>query len=305
MTATRVKVCPMDTEIWTSLFPSRIDSENSSRRFVFHLLAISISSITYLRSAFPDRAFVDKNLNGLRLKLLDRHSEIVGVVKLCKKIKGAMEAVEKRYLRTLTLGFYVDPDRPEEAVETYAFHFGYGSDGSVSMDMDTQDGAAQDPPCPPKSSLNRDRLFRKTVQSLKLLLKQTQELSPLPDQAFMTVQLLYFDDRTPKDYQPPGFEASNLLFKLNEEDDPGCRTKTPTLSTPWHTFSAVIRSVESLTHDPTIEESAFETGQEATQPESDRPPTLQTPQSMASPNNSPVSYERLLSRWNCQVSCNH
>lgn len=38
-----------------------------------------------------------------------------------------------------------------------------------------------------------------------------ETLNTVPKNAFFTMKLLYFDERTPSDYEPPGFEPSDTL----------------------------------------------------------------------------------------------
>ena len=49
---------------WAQVFPTEQMSETKSALFVKKLLAISVSTITYLRAIFPEHAFGDRALEG-------------------------------------------------------------------------------------------------------------------------------------------------------------------------------------------------------------------------------------------------
>ena len=50
-----------------------------------------------------------------------------------------------------------------------------------------------------------------TVSLLQTLLDHTQGLPPLPDHCFITVDLTYYDEMVPVDYQPEGFKESAIF----------------------------------------------------------------------------------------------
>ena len=55
---------------WEKLFPTKVETQQASLIYVKKLLTVGISSITYLRSMFPEEAFSRKSLDGLKLKIL-------------------------------------------------------------------------------------------------------------------------------------------------------------------------------------------------------------------------------------------
>lgn len=228
----------LDTGTWSKMFPTRLDTEARSRKFLFKLLGISVSSLIYLRTAFPEHAYTDYNLDGLQLKVLNKTSGIPGVVKLCQKIENALEALKLKYLKTLTLGIFLDPAKPEDALETYTFQFEYKEDGVINMSLNSSSSSAS-----LSGKKERNRLYRETCRILYQILQRTEKLPPLPEAAYMTLHLMYFDDRTPADYQPPGFGPTEITFKLHEEEEEEDEPfLTGSVQTPWHSLSASIRS---------------------------------------------------------------
>ena len=57
-------------DTWGKIFPTKVETQQASLTYVKKLLTVGVSSITYLRSMFPEEAYTQKNLNGLALKIL-------------------------------------------------------------------------------------------------------------------------------------------------------------------------------------------------------------------------------------------
>ena len=55
---------------WTNMFPGKIKTQQASLLYVKKLLTVGVSTITYLRSMFPEEAYARKSLNGLKLQIL-------------------------------------------------------------------------------------------------------------------------------------------------------------------------------------------------------------------------------------------
>ena len=55
---------------WTQMFPAKIKSQQTSLVYVKKLLSVGVSTISYLRSMFPEEAYARKSLDGLKLSIL-------------------------------------------------------------------------------------------------------------------------------------------------------------------------------------------------------------------------------------------
>ena len=55
---------------WTKMFPARIKTQEASLFYVKKLLSVGVSTISYLRSMFPEEAYARKSLDGLKLQIL-------------------------------------------------------------------------------------------------------------------------------------------------------------------------------------------------------------------------------------------
>ena len=55
---------------WSKTFPVNLDTQAKSLNFVKKMLAVTVSNITYLRSMFPEEAYVRKSLDKLSLRII-------------------------------------------------------------------------------------------------------------------------------------------------------------------------------------------------------------------------------------------
>ncbi|KAF8786737.1 HORMA domain-containing protein 1 [Argiope bruennichi] len=167
---------------WKTIFPDFITLEGSCL-FIKKLIAVSLSAVTYIRGIFPEKAYGERNLYGLRLKLLTEDSGMKSVTKFINLIRGCYDAVEKKY----------------EVIEAYNLVFSY-KDDECSVTYQN------------KTNSFSPKLTDPTVEASLLMLKNISVinniLGELPKNAYLSLKLLYYDDVTPDDYEPPGFEPS-------------------------------------------------------------------------------------------------
>lgn len=140
-------------------------------------LEILFSTISYLRNFFPSSYFVTRNIDTVEARILTPSCPNSSLFISWYKV-GVRDAFQKRYLRKLVLAVYLDDACPEKVSETYTLEFNY--------DKETYNSIFQ------------------TIRTLSLL---TQTLEPLPARKFLTLKLFY-NEKTPLDYEPDGFKAS-------------------------------------------------------------------------------------------------
>ncbi|GFU50024.1 HORMA domain-containing protein 1 [Nephila pilipes] len=192
---------------WKTIFPEFAMLEGSCL-FIKKLIAVSLSSITYIRGIFPDEAYGERTLGGLRLKLLTEDCGIKSVSKFIDSIRSCYDAVEKRYfglvivnLQQLSIGICVNKTNNNEVIEAYNLVFSY-KDDECSIT------------CHNKTKVFSPKLSDPTVKASFLMLKNISTISnilgKLPKHVCLNLKLLYYDDVTPEDYEPPGFEPSTF-----------------------------------------------------------------------------------------------
>ncbi|XP_057239906.1 HORMA domain-containing protein 2 isoform X2 [Malurus melanocephalus] len=191
-----------------ALFPEIITTEQQSLVLVKRLLAISVSCITYMRGLFPESSYGTRYLDDLCLKILREDKSCLGSLQIVKWIQGCFDALEKQYLHVAVLAIYTNPEEPETLTELYQFKFKY-KNKVPQMDISSNHTEFVTGLC----SKDVKQASRRLLRTLYLLM---QNLRPLPNDITLTMKLLYYNDVTPEDYQPPGFKedtgSGDLLF---------------------------------------------------------------------------------------------
>lgn len=228
MTATLQK---QKTGTWSSIFPNEQVTEQQSALFVKKLLAVGISNITYLRTIFPEHAFGDRCLEDLNLKILRDDSSCPGACQVIQWVKGCFDALDKKYLRVITIGIYKEPDDSNTVVESYTFKFSYNANEGVAIYRNDDQIASAHSPAETRKA---------TIKLLRTIVVLTQTLTPLPDDVMMTMKLLYYDDVTPHDYEPPGFQPTTSDDFAFKEDAMNIRVGD--VSTPFHSVKLRIKT---------------------------------------------------------------
>lgn len=123
----------MQSNEMQSLFTTDLCTEVQSAQFVKKLLAVGVSNLMYLRAIFPEGAFTERELDGLRLKVLRDNATCPNAGRLTAWVKACFDAIDKKYLRQVTVLIYRDEMKPDCVIETYTFRFAYTADGSVTM----------------------------------------------------------------------------------------------------------------------------------------------------------------------------
>ncbi|KAF0303075.1 HORMA domain-containing protein 1 [Amphibalanus amphitrite] len=247
------------TGTWSSVFPVEQATAQQSAQFVKKLLAVAVSNLTYLRAIFPEQAFGERTLDGLQLKVLRDDAGCPGAWQITQWIKACFDALDKKYLRQLTVVLYLDPSDPDTVIESYTFRFTYSSSGGVSMQHGS-DGDGQPASIP--ATVTSEETYKATVRMLRTIVVLTQTLRPLPDDVMMSMKLLYFDDVTPPDYEPPGFRPAEThqIFFSSEP----INVRVGDVCTPHHTVKLRLKTdssqfVPQEGDDETIEHATVKT----------------------------------------------
>lgn len=197
------------TSTWSTIFPPEQRTVQESATFVKKLLTVGISSITYLRDLFPENAYGDHCLDGLSLKVLTDESPCKPSRVLFSWIQSCYDAIDRQYLRQLTLVIYEDPSQPDVVLETYTYKFKYTGGGAPGVEFSSS--SAQ----PSEMKFDVRKPTRKMLRTIFLL---TQSLRPLPKKVHLGMRLSYYDDVTPPDYEPKGF-ATAASSDFQHEDE--------------------------------------------------------------------------------------
>ncbi|XP_028648988.1 HORMA domain-containing protein 1 [Erpetoichthys calabaricus] len=214
----------------TVVFPPVVETQQQSLMLVKRLLAVAISSITYLRGLFPERAYGTKYVEDLCVKILKQDKSCPGSSQIVKWMLGCYDALQKKYLRTLVLTIFNDTDNSKVITECYQFRFKYTEEGPVvNFGRSFENTEAR------VTSADTKKACILLIRKLYVLM---QNLGPLPSEISLTMKLFYYDEVTPQDYQPPGFkegENDDMVF----EGIP-VQLMVGDVSTPFHTVKLKI-----------------------------------------------------------------
>ncbi|XP_053485631.1 HORMA domain-containing protein 1 isoform X2 [Ictalurus furcatus] len=207
----------------SQMLPRVVATEQQSLVVVKKLLAIAVSSITYLRGLFPEKAYGSKYVEEQKVMILREERTCPGASQIVQWLQGCFDALQKRYM-------YSDPEHPEKVTECYQFRIHYTEKGP-RLDFES------------KSQKNVTKMDCSDIKKASILLVRKlytlmQNLGPLPDSVCLNMKLSYYDDVTPYDYQPPGFkEAENSMLVFQKE--PVNLTMGEAV-TPFHTLKVDI-----------------------------------------------------------------
>nr|XP_057922760.1 zebrafish testis-expressed 38 isoform X2 [Doryrhamphus excisus] len=202
-----IKKSKEETTEWTGLFPSDLKNKQGSVVFVKRMMAVAVSSITYLRGIFPEVAYRARYLEDLCIKILREDCSTPGASKVVKWLIGCFDALEKQYLQVVFIGVYTNSDEPNCIIESYNFKFKY-TDQGPEMDIARNNGM--------NVHVSMEITKAASVLLIRKLFLLMQNLNDLPNNIHLTMKLYYYDDITPAGYEPPGFkegESDSLWFQ--------------------------------------------------------------------------------------------
>ncbi|KAK8790640.1 hypothetical protein WA588_002389, partial [Blastocystis sp. NMH] len=225
-------------------------SQQQSIAVVKNMVRTSISEICYLRNLFNEDCFIPKNYAGVMINALhpmDREEKNIHNEEAWQLTRwleeGVFDALEKRYLRGLVFAIYDNPKHKDQSklLETYSYAFTYPDPVNVTLEM-TRNNVD-------KSTLSTDGVKNQAVMLLRTLITLCSTLSPLPRERWITMQLYYYDDITPPDYQPTFFEDSAQAL-VRPGDSPFVSSpfvmEAGRLRTPFHAMRMKVRVTEGV-----------------------------------------------------------
>ncbi|XP_067263352.1 HORMA domain-containing protein 1 [Chanodichthys erythropterus] len=191
------------------MLPDVVSTEQQSLVLVKKLLAIAVSSITYLRGLFPEKAYGPKYVGELKVLILREHS-CPGAQQIVQWLQGCFDALQRRYLRMVLLSIYCDPDNPQKVTECYQFKIKYTEKGP-QMDFESKNGQSL-------TKMACDNTQKSSMLLVRKLYMLMQNLGPLPDDVCLNMKLFYYDEVTPQEYQPPGFKDDDNRTVIFERE---------------------------------------------------------------------------------------
>ncbi|EIN07143.1 hypothetical protein PUNSTDRAFT_135827 [Punctularia strigosozonata HHB-11173 SS5] len=158
---------------------------------------------------------------------------------------GVFDALEKCYLRTLTIAIYLDDTDPNNIVESYTFKF-------EKLKVDDRQGNSVAPAPEGAPTLAEVGEMLSAIQ--KMLTFHIGLLKGLPRRKFATFKLAYYD-HVPEDYEPPHFrrgdeEKDRFFFATHSPVEVPEKISIGKFQTSWHDIDLKIASVASILPSP-------------------------------------------------------
>lgn len=245
-------------------------THEQSQKLIQTMLTMSFGCVAFLRGLFPDDSFVDqrfvpnkfesdydpkdpKNKNdSIRVKTLVRRKSSQADLFLDWIDKGAVDAIRKGYLKSLSFSVFLDEKHPNDLHEVYTFFFDYKNEG-LQFSINSQESE-------PISLLDSRKMLQ---QLMKRFIIITQSLEPLPEQKYMSMRML-FNETCPKEYQPPFFmdASSEPLALLKAPRDSSIeKYSAGTVGTSFHNVQLKVlsRPVLIAEDDEVVEIDPFNT----------------------------------------------
>ncbi|XP_028772200.1 meiosis-specific protein ASY1 isoform X2 [Neltuma alba] len=199
-------------------------TEQDSLLLTRNLLRIAIFNISYIRGLFPEKYFNDKSVPALEMKikkLMPLDAESRRLIDWMEK--GVYDALQKKYLKTLFFCVCETVDGP--MIEEYAFSFSYsGSDKQeVSMNINRTGNKKQGGTFKSNSTteITPQQMRSSACKMIRTLVQLMRTLDKMPEERTILMKLIYYDDVTPADYEPP-------FFRCCTEEEARCPwTKSP------------------------------------------------------------------------------
>ncbi|XP_056142986.1 HORMA domain-containing protein 1 [Lampris incognitus] len=207
------------------LLPNAVVTEQQSLIVVKRLLAIAVSSITYLRGLFPEKAYGTKFVEEQKVMILKEERSCPGATQLVEWIRGCFDAIQRKYLRSIVLSIYGAPEQPQMVTEYYQFRIQYTATGP-QVDLESNSKVA---------AMSCSNTKKASILLIRKLYTLVQNLGPLPDSVSLNMKLSYYDNVTPQDYQPPGFkEGDSDMFEFERQP---LKVTMGEAVTPFHKFT--------------------------------------------------------------------
>ncbi|KAK9449951.1 HORMA domain-containing protein [Limtongia smithiae] len=223
-------------------------SPTQSQELVQSFISASFGCLTFLRGLFAENNYSDKRIalknnpssrEFVRLKLLKRGVSTQGDKLLDWIERGIFDALQHKYLKAIVFAIFIDSNRPDVVTEAYTFSISYRADGPASIQMvESQSGASVEIGV---SSIDANTQLAQLMRSFIVL---TQGLPALPQERYLTIQLLFSED-CPDDYQPPYFKDASddvdLHFSSRGEHDIESE-QVGSFTAGWHAISLKVTS---------------------------------------------------------------
>ncbi|KAI4383611.1 hypothetical protein MLD38_009424 [Melastoma candidum] len=186
-------------------------TEQDSLLLTRNLLRIAIFNISYIRGLFPEKYFSDKSVPALDMKikkLMPMDPESRRLIDWMEK--GVYDALQKKYLKTVLFCICESIDGP--MIEQYSFSFSYSDSDSQEVSLNINRAGSRKGTafkCNSTTELTPNQMRNSACKMVRTLVQLMRTLDKMPEERTILMKLLYYDDLTPLEYEPPFFRGSS------------------------------------------------------------------------------------------------
>nr|ABF94520.1 meiotic asynaptic mutant 1, putative [Oryza sativa Japonica Group] len=174
-----------------------------------NLLRIARYNISYIRGLFPEKYFNDKSVPAQEMKI----KKLIPMDAASRRLinwmeKGVYDALQKKYLKTLLFCICEKEEGP--MIEEYAFSFSYPnmSGDEVAINLSRTESKKNSATFKPNAAeVTPDQMRSSACKMIRTLVSLMRTLDQIPEERTILMKLLYYDDVTPEDYEPPFFKC--------------------------------------------------------------------------------------------------
>lgn len=175
-----------------------------------NLIQNAIYNISYMRGLFSEEYFRDTTVSESGLivkKLIPKDVESRRLIDWIEQ--GVDDALQKKYLETVV--FRICDKNEGATLDEYSFTFRYPRHDEAVMEFSLTGSKENDTTFKSNPAESTDVQIRSLIRICATMMNT---LDPIPDERTILMKLMYYDDMTPEDYEPPLFE-----FCLDEDDN--------------------------------------------------------------------------------------
>lgn len=190
---------------WDATFCCEPEGEGSLE-FLRKVAIIAISQIFYSRGLIAKRYFKERRIGALKIHVVSRSN---GGGRIVADIKSILEAIHLGYARDLVIVISDARSKDRnETLETYRISFAYEMDKPQGIITGKQNETAYVP-----AYKNKVETQKQLFHMIRRINALAHVLGPFSHEVCSSFKLTYYDERTPEDYEPEGFETEeNELF---------------------------------------------------------------------------------------------
>ena len=194
---------------WVNVFPASIESEPDAILFLSRMSYIAFAQYLLHRKIIPIQAFKRRRIGDVIMHTFD--SKTRWGAKLSDMMKGIGSAIKYKYARQAIIMLNENKNDLDEASEVFSVSFAYDNEDCFSITDEHGQTIVS------LSYKGRDQFRSQVAYIIRKIILVTGRLRQYSEHMIPMIKLTYYDERTPRDYQPPSFEHCERTFYFEKQ----------------------------------------------------------------------------------------